>query len=255
MKISEILDYIKAYLDLGYTKKQIVDILVKKGASLNEIELCFKQLGVYSVEDLASVEYLFNNLLIALIDEGWKDVTKSMTPLFKITEWNFIGYKQDKGKEWYLLLKRTGEFNENNINSIAVAFSLLLNHLSGPNTNFVFFIIADSVSYLATKRFLSMESLVNSKDPLRGTGRTYLVDMNTRKCHGKEFVNPPNAGEFVARIKHTVEAELRLDIDLFEREEYAKKRKHVLAMRRFSLILFVLMVLIALLFLFYTFFN
>ncbi len=250
MKISEILDYIKAYLDLGYTKKQIIDVLTKKGASLNEIELCFKQLGVYNVEDLASVEYLFNNLLIALIDKGWKDVTKTMTPLYQITDWDFIGFREYKGKDWYVILKRTGEFDEKNINNIAIAFSLISKKLSSPKTNFVLFFISEGVSYLGLKRFFNQVDVVNYRDPLHGIGRTYLIDMNVRKCHGKEFVYPPSSAEFAAKLKHIVEAELRLDIDLFEREEYARKRKMVVVIRMFSLIsLLIFLLIIALVFL------
>jgi hypothetical protein len=248
MKISEILDYIKAYLDLGYTKKQIIDVLTKKGATLNEIELCFKQLGVYNVEDLASVEYLFNNLLIALIDKGWKDVTKTMTPLYQITDWDFIGYREYKGKEWYVVMKRTGEFNEKNINNIAIAFSLVAKKLSSHNTNFALFFITEGVSYLGLKRFHNQEEVLNYKDPLHGIGRTYLIDMNVRKCHGKEFISPPKHAEFAAELKHIVEAELRLDIDLFEREEFAKKRKRVAVMRVFSFLTTSIVVLLLILF-------
>ena len=186
MKISEILDYIKAYLELGHTKKQIVDILVKKGASLNEIELCFKTLGVYNVEDLASSEYLFNNMLISMIDKGWKDVTKTMTPLYQITNWDFIGFKEHKGKEWYTIIKRTGDFDDKDINNIAIAFSMISKKLSSPSTNFMLLFISESVSYSGVKRFLSQKELNNYYDPLHGIGRTYLIDLSLRKIYGDD---------------------------------------------------------------------
>ena len=229
MKIQETLDYIKAYMELGYTKKQIVDILVKKGVTLGEIELCFKSLGVYSVEDLASTDYLYNNLLISLLEKGWKDVTGSMITLHTITKWDFICTTKKGNFEWFLIIKRTGDLDDKGVNNIAIAFSQISSKLSHPKVGFLLFFISDSVYYTASKKFLALKNEINYFDLVHGIARTYLIDMTSRKCLGKEFVFPITQSSFASKQKHLIESELRLDIDLFERESYARKRKSLRA--------------------------
>ncbi len=244
MKIQETLDYIKAYMELGYTKKQIVDILIKKGVTLSEIELCFKSLGVYSVEDLASTDYLYNNLLITLLENDWKDVTTFMVSLHTITKWDFICSTKKGGFEWFLVIKRTGDLDDKGVNNIAIAFSQLSAKLSHPSVGFLLFFISDSVYYTASKKFLSLKNEINYSDLLHGIGRTYLVDMTSRKCLGKEFVFPIAKSSFASRQKHVIESELRLDIDLFERESYARKRKSLRAI--FSALIIIIILIISL---------